>query len=114
PLADGGYWRPKLFMGEASGYTNTIIEAKMAQRSTEMDDAKRLALDMEIQELFSADVPLICLHHSVLIHTYRTDKFTGWIAGTGAYTGGGISYGNSSISFGISTFNSLNLKPVTQ
>ena len=101
-----------MYMSEAVGYTNPDVQTSIAEAVTEMDTDACSALVMDMQVLFAADVPVIVVHHSILITTYRTDKFAGWIAFTGDYKGGGIAYGRTTISFGAAPLNTLNLTSI--
>jgi len=79
PLAEGGVWQDRLTQSEGAGWTNTAAQSKFEEQNREMDPVARLALQHEIQELFIADMPLICLYHTITCVPYRTDQFTGWI-----------------------------------
>ena len=110
PLAEGGVWQSRLFMSESAGWTNATTQAKLIAQETEMDPVARLALQMEIQEEFAAELPCIVLYHTTRVTTNRTDRFTGWIENTGIYDGDGIDYGDVQLSFVCTPFNTLNLK----
>jgi len=110
PLADGGVWQSRLWASESAGWTNETTQAKLIAQATEMDPEARLAIQMEIQEEFAAELPCIMLYHTTRVTTNRTDRFTGWIENTGIYDGDGIDYGDVNISFVCTPFNTLNLK----
>jgi len=113
PLDEGGEWRGRLYASEAYGWTNTEAQSLMKQQATEMDPEIRLGMRKDAQELFAADLPVICLYHTIRMSVYRNDRFTGWLAEIGApYNSGKLHWWGMDIWYGTSVHNAMNLEPI--
>lgn len=80
PLSEGGVWQARLMQSEAIGWTNKTIQDMLLAQNKEMDPAKRLTMQQEIQRLWVDDLPTLQMYHTITPVPYRTDHFTGWIA----------------------------------
>jgi peptide/nickel transport system substrate-binding protein len=68
-----------------SGYSNPEADAIIEQAAVTTDDAERLTLLFEIQEILARDLPLITLFYEDGIFAYRPAVFDDWtfMAGQG-------------------------------
>ncbi|MCX6013281.1 MAG: ABC transporter substrate-binding protein, partial [Chloroflexi bacterium] len=87
PLSEGGVWQNPLRQSEAAGWTNKAIQDMFLLEAQEADPVKRLALEYQIENLWVAQLPELCLYHTITPITYRIDRFTGWIKGFGGLGG---------------------------
>lgn len=62
-----------------SGYHNEAFDKLAKKAKTEMDDAARRQIILEMQKIVMEDVPYIPLYVPNLIEAVRTDRFEGWV-----------------------------------
>ncbi|MCX6013257.1 MAG: hypothetical protein NTV30_07605, partial [Chloroflexi bacterium] len=60
------------------GWNNPTVQKMLNDVRYEWDDAKRAELFKQAQILMAADLPEICLNHTITPGAYRTDKLAGW------------------------------------
>jgi len=66
-----------------TGYSNPDYDALYTEQATELDFNKRKEIIWDMQQIVFDDVVYIIPFYSQTVQAYRTDRFTGWLTGTG-------------------------------
>ena len=66
-----------------SGYSNPEYDALYAEQATEMDQARRVEIIHQMQEIAHHDLPYIIPYYDQAVQAFRTDRFSGWITDAG-------------------------------
>lgn len=62
-----------------TGYANPEYDALYAQQATELEDAQRITLIHQMQEIVHHDIPYIIPYYPQAVQAYRSDTFRGWL-----------------------------------
>ncbi|MEW6226902.1 MAG: hypothetical protein AB1700_02255 [Bacillota bacterium] len=61
------------------GFNNAASDELAEKSRAEFDEAKRVKMFHEMQEIFSREIPQVPLYHPIKLMLYRDDRFTGWV-----------------------------------
>lgn len=62
----------------AFGFSDPALQTLLQQSRREMDEAKRIEMVKQAEQMFADELVVISLAHRFHPAAYRTDKFTGW------------------------------------
>ncbi len=61
------------------GFSNATFDELAEKSRAEYDEAKRVKMFHEMQEIFARELPQVPLYHPIKLMLYRDDRFTGWV-----------------------------------